>query len=162
MTTQPQELYLIDAHEFNGTNINPLTPDRRVAYTGYLYNDKGPNLTVEEYLAHPRTTAFESPKVVTWDELEPLIKAAHRRLYTDKPALPVSDDTYVEMLSALPPAKMGTREGMEFFLMSERLTGSITAMYARKGEHCLTKSVDLYDRSTWITPADFASDHAAA
>lgn len=162
MTTQPQELYLIDAHGFDGSNINPLTPDRRVAYTGYLYNDKGPNLTVEEYQAHPKTTAFVAPKVVTWDELEPLMKEANRRLYTSKPAQPVSEDTYVEMLSVLPPEKMGARDGMEFFLMSERITGSITAMYASKDGRCLTKSVDLYDRTTWITPADFASDLAAA
>lgn len=158
MTT---EQYLIDAHEFDGRSIHTLTPDRRVAFSGYLYNDKGPNLTVEEYLAHPKTPAITKPLVLTWEELEPLIKAAERRLYTDKPAQPVSYSQFMEMLEVLPPVKHTLQDGIESFMMSERLTGSITSMYARKGETCLHKHVDLCDRSTWITPADFASDLAA-
>ena len=160
MSKQPTDLYLIDAYKFDGTLISLLTPDHRVAYSGFLYNDKGADLTVEEYLDHPKTETLVVPKVVTWEELEPMIKAAHRRLYTDQPVQPISDAMYVEMLYTLPPWKEGASEGMEFFLMSERLTGSITSMYARKGEVCLTKFVDIFDQSTWITPSDFEVFHA--
>lgn len=162
MSTQTTELYLIDADRFDGTNINPLTQDRRVLFTGYLYNDKGPDLSVEAFLAHPRTRTFTAPLVVTWEELEPMIDAAQRRLYTDKPAQPVSLSQFTEMLGVLPPVKHTHRGGMESFLMAERLTGNITSMYARMGEACLHKYVDLCDRSTWITPADFAQCMTAA
>lgn len=155
MTNDTNELYLIDAHNFNEKSINPLTSDRRVAYTGYLYNDKGPNLTVDEYLAHPKVTPMVSPKVVTWEELKPLIAESHRRLYTDKPPGCVSSAEFDEMKGVLPPMNLGTRAGMEYYLISERLTGSITTMYARLGEYCLVKYVDVFDRTTWIDPSDF-------
>lgn len=155
MTLQDEGRFLIDVSNFNGTNIHQITSDDRVAYSGYLYNNKGPNLTVAEYLSHPETRTFVSPKVLLWEELEPLIDDANRRQYTSKPAVPMSRENYLEMMEVLPPLNLGQQAGMEYFLFAERQTLNITSMYARIGQACVTKYVDIYDRSTWITPSDF-------
>ena len=162
MTTQALERFLIDTHQFDGTHFYEITPDDRVAYSGYLYNNKGPNLTVDEYIAHTETRTFVSPTVLTWEELVPLIDEAHKRLYTSKSPQSLSLSQYNELFETLPPMEAGFRDGMEYFLFAERLTDTITAMYACKGKQCLTKHVDINDRSTWITSADFGKCIIAA
>jgi hypothetical protein len=62
----------------------------------------------------------------------------------------ITEDKWWEMLECLPPMKWCTIDGVEMFCMSEMLSGPYTAQYARAGKNYYTKTVDVYDKTTWI------------
>ena len=61
------------------------------------------------------------------------------------------------MLEVLPPDNWEHADGVERFTMCERMDGTFTASYAQQDDNYLHKIVDLSDRSTFITSADFVS-----
>lgn len=147
--------YLIDLYQFTGSIVSRVYgPDQRVEFSGYLHNNKGPDLTLAEYLTLPEIEMID-PRLVDDKALDQLISKAHRELYTDKPPVAISAERYEEMMEVLPPLTMGNCNGVEYFLMSEFTTGFITEMYAACGDDYLCKSVDAYDKATWITRDHF-------
>jgi hypothetical protein len=92
--------------------------------------------TVESYLARmnakrkPRSPEF---KLMTWEELNPIITAKENELC--EPWQEITDQLWDDALNVLPPEKWETVDGVNIFRISERLTGNITAHYARTGFH---------------------------
>lgn len=70
------------------------------------------------------------------------------------PITEITEEQFMEALEVLPPLCWTAFSGGERFLMSEFLTGSYTAQYARFGDRYFTRTVDAHDRSTWITEAE--------
>jgi len=89
---------------------------------------------------------------ISWDEYF----AAERAVYMTGPSAVTKED-YHEALNCLPPDNWERADSVERFTMCERLTGTLTACYAQQDDNYLHKTVDLSDRSTWITSADFVS-----
>lgn len=71
-----------------------------------------------------------------------------------KPASAISIDHYHEMLDVLPPENW-THGSFEHFRMSEYQTGPITKQFAKLGDKCISKYIDVTDKATWITLDDF-------
>lgn len=101
-----------------------------VEYTATLY-DKGRNLTLAEYKAEHPDQEFSEPML--WKEAEKVIDAYEQSKYLDAPAHDITLDEWDDALNVLPPMKWRTVNGVESFMMSERLTGDITSCYARSG-----------------------------
>ncbi len=80
----------------------------------------------------------------------------HDASYRTRP-VPTCAEVYQEMLEILPPVNWVTVGGVESFRMSERLTGAITAIYARLGGTYWT----FYDRID-LPPAEVAAKVRAA
>lgn len=85
----------------------------------------------------------------TWAEY----KKEERDFWLRDPATEITEEKFTEMLCVLPPLKWETGRGGDFesFLLSEFTSGVFTQQYARHGETYWTKTVDAFDRSTWIT-----------
>lgn len=94
-----------------------------------------------------RSYAPGTVRVASWAEFEKLQKSV---LLSDG-IMEIDAQKYEEMLSVLPPMNWKRDRGLETFLMSEFLTGSMTHMYARLGDRCFAKLVDVRDKKTWIT-----------
>lgn len=112
----------------------------RIAYTGYLRKLEK-DVTVSEYLA-------ENPgfMCLSFDEALNRIAKAEQAEFI-KPWIEISLDTWTEALECLPPQKWQTVDGVEIFRMSEYMTGSITAHYARVGDRCFfanRRTTDAY------------------
>lgn len=85
--------------------------------------------------------------------------AAKRRHYLapeENPLTEITEGRYFEMLEVLPPMHWEHADGVERFLMSEMLDGSITEQFARQNGRFWTRRADARDRETWITGAEIA------
>ena len=71
------------------------------------------------------------------------------------PAKQISEQVWDYHLEVLPPVNWFPRKKPETFMMSEHLIGPYTEMYGRLGDIYISKTVDRYDESTWITEKDF-------
>lgn len=143
--------YVYDAENFDGYTIGEVLPDNTVAFSGYLYNNKGPNLSVEEY---SKVKGFKQPVVVGWDELYKKRAQFQREKYL-KPAERITEEQYFNALEALPPINWQHGGAFEHFRFMELLTDNITTQFAKMGDKCISKNIVVGDRSTWITLEDF-------
>jgi len=64
---------------------------------------------------------------------------------------PSTHEIFSEMLDVLPPENWTRGAFLEFFTMSERMTGTLTSCYIRYGDDYYHGMVDLADRSTFPT-----------
>ena len=152
MTTQ----YLV-TQPFNGTVI-ALIEDGYVELSGYLHNNGGRDLTVEEY----EMITERNVVAITGEELDAEIQAHNQRTYLDAPACRISADQFNDALCELPPAAYLNTGDFERFNMIERITGTITTQFVRYGDIHLCLSVDAANKDTWIAPADFDKALAGA
>lgn len=65
---------------------------------------------------------------------------------------------YWEMLEVLPPENWVQCTGFEHFRMMEYSSGTLTTSFGKMGEQYIEKQIDVCDRSTWITAADFTTN----
>ena len=143
-------LYLIDpTKEFTGSCYSTMssktgTPTH-VDYSGTLHNDKGDNLTLEEYKkATNRPNLIAVDEQVFWEKYyQPYLKG----LVTDWKE--ITKDLYWKMLECLPPVRW-TQGVVSFFFISEAYTANLHACYAKyKGKYySCTRSI--HDQSQEI------------
>lgn len=100
----------------------------------------------EDFPKYLEDAKKENWQIMTYGEYEKLERA---KMLEGEPE-EITEDKWREMLECLPPMKWCTIGGVEMFCMSEMLSGSYTAQYARVGKKCYTKTVDAYDKTTWI------------
>jgi len=86
--------------------------------------------TLEQYLED----AEEEYEIFNSDEVEQLFNEHENSLKT-KP-VEITEERWYEMLEVLPPCRWGTYGGYEAFHISEHLTGSLVAWFARKDGKC--------------------------
>ena len=117
--------YLIDTSiKFNGSITSSVTKSGSkllVDYSGYLHNNKGDDLTLEEY-----QKLFPDKKfiVVDTDELyknyiQPYCEGLQG------PWSEISESRYNDLLECLPPVHWTTIQNIEFFFISEATTFTI-------------------------------------
>ena len=145
-----ETLYLVDKANFAGS-INTSVTDGYADFSGYLYNNKGRNLTVEEYRQLPGN---ESLELATGAEVDQLFQDWCQRTYLDQPVKEITKERFWEMLEVLPPGGW-VRGTLETFYMIERQHGNITRQFGRLGNRYIEKFIDLANRETWIKAADF-------
>ena len=100
------------------------------------YTDSTP---AADYLARKnadRPAGAPEFKLITWDELAPILKAFDDELLT--PWQEITDQLWDDALNVLPPEKWETVDGVNIFRMMEYYTGNITAHYARTGGRYFT------------------------
>lgn len=102
--------------------------------------------------AAPEINARESASYqpMTYDDYA----KAHDAFYLADPLVEIDAAKWWEMLEVLPPMRWEHKDGVERFLISEMLAGSITSQFAKLGERYFTRNVNAADRSTWITAAE--------
>lgn len=141
--------YLV-SQPFNGTVRSTIT-DGRVDFSGYLYNNRGENLTIEEYRVR---SGYHDVVAVDEDELERLIDQHNKSTYLDAPAKEITFEQYMNYLESMPPAHYVSRVDFERFNMTERTAGIITQQVVRVGRRYFTLYIDVTDHTTWVTPAN--------
>ena len=144
-------MFLIDTATFDGTGYSSSLNGTHVDYSGSLYNNGGENLTIKAYC---KLRGLESPQLISDDSFITMLNWLNAEQYI-RPAITIAEEDYWEALEVLPPENW-CRGEFEHFRMCEYLTGSITAQYACKDDVYLTKNIDVFDRSTWITLEDFS------
>lgn len=149
--------YLVN-QPFNGTVRSTVT-DGRVDFSGFLYNNGGENLTIEEYRAH---SGYHDVVAVDDDELERLIDQHNRSTYLDAPAKEITFEQYMNYLESMPPVHYVSTANFERFNMAERTSGTITQQVVRVGRRYFTLYIDVTDHTTWITPANAQDKLATA
>ena len=92
-----------------------------------LYSD----MSADEYLAQDPAL-----RVVTDEEFDALLSEHADSLVTEPKPESLEDWQYA--LEVLPPCRWQTYAGIEFFHISERLTGNLVAWHARIGAKCWT------------------------
>lgn len=157
----PKLQYLVSANMDVTRGVTTVT-DGHVDFTGYLYNKGGRDLTLEEYIQHPETRDYQEPRLVDEAEFIVIWRDALRKRYTDQAPRQIDEAVYDDMKAVLPPLRMGTHQGMRFFLLSEFTTGSITEMFACYQGLYLRKYVDVQDKATWLTAKHFGHLEALA
>lgn len=100
----------------------------------------------EQYLAYAEKDKKVNYQIMTYGEY---VKA-EKEHYLNLPLTEITEDRWDEMLCVLPPMSWQTINGCNEFLMSEFLTGVYTSQYARKNGKFYHKTVDAYDKTTWI------------
>jgi hypothetical protein len=90
-------------------------------------------------------------EVMHFDEF---LKRKADRLLT--PIEEISEENYYYALEVLPPMNWGVHNGISSFFMSEFTDGNYTSQYAKRGGKYYCKTVNYYDKSTWINKQDFA------
>jgi len=144
-------MFLIDTTSFNGTGYSTSSNGIHVDYSGSLYNDGGENLTIDEYCV---IRGLVSPQLINVDAFITMLDWINTEKYI-KPPVAITEQEYREALEVLPPENW-CRGVFEHFRMCEYLTGSITAQYACKDSVYITKNIDAFDKTTWITLEDFS------
>lgn len=139
-------------NDFDGRNYHTLTGNF-VDYSGALYNNGGDNLTIDEFMAH-KGYKPEEWAILPEDVFMDLYQQKERERFLTGPQ-EITEDDYHEMLNVLPPENWTHSEGFEHFRMCEYTSGSITNQYAHRNGKYITKPIDVCDKSTWITLADF-------
>ena len=110
-------------------------PDRDAAETALA---SGTTKFAQEYPAG----AF----VMKWGDFEKL----QREFWVNSPLLEITERQWWDALEVLPPLKWHTEDGVEKFLMSEFTTGNFTAQYAALNDRYFVKTVDAFDKASWI------------
>lgn len=100
----------------------------------------------KKFLAYAEQDKKINYEIMSYGDFE----AAKREFYLSKPATEVTEDQFYEMLNVLPPVNWVTINGVNEFCMSERLTGNYTGQYGRSNGKFYHKTVDIYDKTTWI------------
>lgn len=113
------------------------TPDGRSVYNFYQSMDDAE----EAAKRHPEYLPM------TYDQYHQL----NREFWLKDPMTEISAETFFEMLEVLPPSKWETVDGVERFCMIEHTSGPYTSQYAAFEGRYFHKTVDAYDRSTWIS-----------
>lgn len=99
----------------------------------YRFDYSAPEVdTIEKYNDNKEKGA----QIMTWPELEEL----HTKFKEDQKTQPkeITKEQWWEMLEILPPCKWYSRQGIELFHMSERLTDNLVDWYARAGDQYFT------------------------
>lgn len=110
------------------------------------------NLTVAEYLESKGVADYE---IISSDEFMDRHDKWLRYKYLN-PAIEITEEQFIDMLEVLPPMEWHKdTDGVEKFMMIERLIGNITAQYGRLGDKYICKNVVISDKSTHITVLDF-------
>lgn len=150
-------MWIVDTQNFQGYAQTHVSVEddgtATVAYSGRLYNNGGPNLSPEQYLALP---GHEHLSLIDDAELDRLVAEHNWTTYLNQPVQEITRETFWEMLEVLPPMNWVGGDGFERFNMVERMTGSITSQYARLGDRYFTKYVDLTKPETNMTAASLA------
>jgi|GEM_PF-6097072 len=76
---------------------------------------------------------------IEFDDAMKQIEKAELSTYIEPKAQAITEERWYEMLGVLPPCKWASRAGVEFFHISERMTGDIVSWYTRaKNGQCAT------------------------
>jgi len=89
---------------------------------------------------------FTSYEIMTFDEF---FKRKAERLLT--PIAETTEENYYDHLECLPPMNWGINKGVNSFFMSEFTDGNYTQQYAKKNDKYYSKTVNYFDKETWIT-----------
>lgn len=100
-------------------------------YGGELFEDLVAELNAKREAGSPEY------QIMKMDDAMPLIEASQKAKYC-KPWVEITKEEYWDALECLPPEKWETLNCIEFFRMSETLTGNITAHYAKTGTRYFT------------------------
>lgn len=100
----------------------------------------------EAYLKYAEQEKSRNYKIMTFGEY----CMEERKHYLSYPITEVTEDKFWEMLEVLPPKNWVTINRCEEFCMIEHLTDPYTSQYARKDNKYYHKTVDAYDKTTWI------------
>ena len=113
---------------FNRRQYSSVT-NGTVDYSGYLYNNKGPNFTPEQYLADPISGAkYNNPRIVSDSEFMELYEQSERDMMTN--FREVTEAQYYEALECLPPMKWhDITKDLNVFFISEGMTGYLHDCY---------------------------------
>lgn len=104
----------------------------RAAFTREVDGD-GFDLEVGEYVAQlnaKRAPGSREFAVVSWEALEPMLRAAQAAAHI-RPWVRIPYDEWIAGLEALPPEKWERVDGVELFRFCEYLTGNITTHFAK-------------------------------
>ncbi len=127
--------YIIDpSKKFDGSTVGIAYFDGetyRVDSSGYLFNDNGEDLTIEEYLNHD-CLVDKKLSVISSEEREKLSNSYIDSLIAEPSAIDGED--YEQLLNCLPPCRWQTIRGIEFFYLSERLAENIVIWLAKLGD----------------------------
>lgn len=94
-----------------------------VDYSGYLYNNKGENLTVEEYLAI-NGHKYPNAKEVSNEEFMKLYQESEDAMKTN--FVEITEGQYWDLLECLPPMNWhNINSSVKVFFISEATTGSL-------------------------------------
>jgi hypothetical protein len=154
-----KRLFLIDTNAFTGHAISSVT-NGYVDFSGYLHNNGGQNLTLQEYTALKTAEAIKAGKpapafsALTWEEFAPLADAHDRQKFLT-PARQITPERFDEMLNVMPPENWKRETGFQHFRMMEYTSGDYTEQFAKRGDFCIQKMIKVSDRSTWISLQDF-------
>lgn len=108
--------------------FNPADGNFYADYSGQLYNDNGPNLTMVQYRS---IEGHESLKVISLEEMDSLFDSHENSLVTQPKV--ITSERYYDMLEVLPPCRWHNAGGLEVFHVSERITGNLVSWFARNG-----------------------------
>lgn len=145
-----EKLYLVDANNFDGSIIS-LVINGVVEYSGSLYNNGGKDLTVSEY---SEIKGLSNLQALSLSELHTMLDKYDFDTYLSQPAKVITSERFFDMLEILPPCNW-KRGSIESFYMSEFTTGTITQQFAKMGNVCISKYIDIRDKETFITANDF-------
>lgn len=126
-------------------------PPTHVDYSGYLYNNKGNNFTLQEYKDYKNN---QNLIAITWDEFYKIIEAHEKTLqgkFTE-----VTEAQYWEALECLPPCKWhDLNSRFNSFYISEAMTGVLHSFYIHD-----KKTNKYYSalRSKFITDTELLKD----
>lgn len=100
-----------------------------VDYSGTLYNNNGPNMTVEEYLNHKqKADQYKAPRVVSDEEFRQLYRNAldeQKTGFTE-----ITEERYMDALECLPPMKWHDIEkGLNVFFCMEAWDADLHSCY---------------------------------
>jgi hypothetical protein len=145
MTVKQKGRYLIDnGQPFKGSSVANTYytegGEELVHFSGYLYNEKQGDFTVEQYQAH---FPDQDLKIISSDEIGRLLDEYCKSLITSPEE--ISEDDYFHFLEVLPPCKMQGVDGAQVFHMSEALIYDLVQWNVSKGGkyYCFTNSANL-------------------
>lgn len=75
-----------------------------------------------------------------------------RNYFLSKPIEDITEEYYRDLLSKVSAKDIYTEDGVEMFNMIDLYlyNDKYTKQFARKGNKCVAKMVDLHDKSTWL------------
>ena len=113
------------------TGLQTTVSDGMCDYTDY---------TVAEYLEK----LGPEYACIPLDDAVDRIMAAQNSQFV-KPWAEISEDVWVDALEVLPPNRWMNCKGIEFFQISERTIGNLTATYAKVNERYFTATRSIFD-----------------
>jgi hypothetical protein len=105
--------------------------------------------TLEAAQTDAERLELESGKPYAAGHFDDWWKAKSAAYLEGGPLVEITEEQYDDALGVLPP--IYPRGGMGF-VMSEFLAGSISTQYATRSGRFYSKTIDVADRSTWISP----------